>query len=476
MEHVYRPDRILGNALTELTPWHYHRWGAALGSLIPPGGKFLIGSDVRESSPRFRAGLIQGLCSAGASVVDLGTLPTTMVYYAMARTTANACAIVTGDDAPAEYNGLRWRIGNQPPCSGHFALFHIFEEEENRRNDVSGNHADLNGSECKGSERKGSVRTLDITFDYVAWYQETWFDTCATPLGVVVDPMHGSWAGKARRYLQAIFPHMLVSSIRDEPDPDFGGRIPSSTVPGQLEALSWEVDRRRADIGFAFDADGNRLTLIDGCGIPLQPEKTAWFLLDSFGDCMKGELMLHDAGCSEVILDRLRRSGVELLSVPRGCTSFWKMMRNTGACLGFETGGYYYFRGIRGSSDPLFIACWILDRVATLRESGMSFTSWRAGAPRFAITPELVLEISEIEAVMRHLAKRWKTKPLEVEGGMRLRNEDGWLYLRECRASNSLSVRIEAVDKKKLYALLRNTAGALDDAGLSGKEILKIAY
>lgn len=460
-ECIFRPDGIHGIAETELTPAMYRKWGAALGSLVKPGAKFLVGSDIRESSPRFLASLIEGLQSSGAAVVNLGVLPTSMVYYGLTRTGAAGCAIVTGDDAPARYNGLRWQVNSRPPCPEHFALFDVFDEET--RSSV------LLGP---GPE----PRELDITFDYVAWFQETWFDTPAMPLHVVVDPMYGSWAGKVRRYLQAVFPCMFFTSVRNDPDPTFQGGTPSGLIRKQLDFLSWEADHRRADIGFAFDADGGRLTLVDGYGIPLQPEKTACFLLESFGSCLKGELVLHDAGCSRLLLDRLHQAGAETQVVRRDQTPFWQIMGQSGAVFGIETGGHFYFRCFRGNEDPLFTACWVLDYLTTLMEKGQTFTKWRAQSPHFSITPEIRLPISELDAVAASISRRWNTEPETLDEGLCWTNDAGWLLAREQRDLDAIDLRVEGADKKQLYSLLCQTAAAIDEAGFSGKSVLRGFY
>ena len=90
----------------------------ALGQQVEPGAKFVVGGDVRTSTPEFLAALVEGLSKAGLDVVDLGILPTPMIYYAKRRLAAEGCAIVTASHNPADVNGLKWMIGDHPPTPG----------------------------------------------------------------------------------------------------------------------------------------------------------------------------------------------------------------------------------------------------------------------------------------------------------------------------------------------------------------------
>ena len=102
----------------ELTTDLYRQWGRTLGLQVEPNAKFVVGGDVRLSTSSFLAALIDGLCEAGVDVVDLGTLPTPMIYYAKRRLDAAGCAIVTASHNPANVNGLKWMIGDRPPTEG----------------------------------------------------------------------------------------------------------------------------------------------------------------------------------------------------------------------------------------------------------------------------------------------------------------------------------------------------------------------
>ena len=152
--------------------------------------------------------------------------------------------------------------------------------------------------------KSGTLRTLDISFDYVAWLQETWVRDEQPDIRIVVDPMHGCGGRRARRYLQAVFPLAPVSAIRDEPAADFGGIVPDCSRHENLEALATAVEHERADLGIALDGDGDRVAFVDDTGNALTAEEATAILLDSFGPALEGETFVYDLKFSDRVARR----------------------------------------------------------------------------------------------------------------------------------------------------------------------------
>ena len=295
---IYKPCDIRGDAATELTPALYQAWGRALGHRLPPMAKFVVGGDVRASTPRFLAALMEGLCQAGLDVVDLGQLPTPMIYYAKGRLHADGCAVVTASHNQAAVNGLKWLIGHEPPRPEEVAALQRSEAE----------------SVGDGAVRAVTTpRPLDISFDYVACLQETFVDCLTAQRHVVLDPMHGCWAERARRYLHAIFPQCVFSTIHDRVDAEFGGRTPDCSQPRELGELCDAVYRERAELGIAFDGDGDRIALVDNEGVALSAEEATWVLLDCLRDKLRGDRFVYDLKFSDHLAEAARQLGAEPL-------------------------------------------------------------------------------------------------------------------------------------------------------------------
>ena len=218
----------------ELSPALYEAWGRALGRQLPPAAKFVVGGDVRESTPPFLAALVDGLCQAGLDVVDLGLLPTPMIYYAKRRLHADGCAIVTASHNPATINGLKWMLGDRPPTPDDVAALERAVQSPNVLKQKG-------RAEGDGHDRtRTEPRTLDISFDYVACLQETFVESLTAQRHIVLDPMFGCWAGKARRYLHAIFPQCLFSTIHDAVD----AAVSAAARPTARAPANWTICAR----------------------------------------------------------------------------------------------------------------------------------------------------------------------------------------------------------------------------------------
>jgi len=446
---IYKPCDIRGVAGTELEPEFYRRWGRGLGLQVAPKAKFVIGGDVRRSTPEFLAALADGLCRAGVDVINLDVLTTPMIYYAKRRLQAAACAIVTASHNPAETNGLKWLIGERPPTADGVA-----ELERAARS-----------SNAKRSRRpRTEARYLDISFDYVAWLQERWVDWMGAQLRVVLDPMHGCCACRARRYLQAVFPHSLFVAIHDAPDPSFAGRSPDCSRSENLEELAEAVYRERADLGIAFDGDGDRIALVDNEGNLLTAEEATWVLLASFGRQLRRRSFVHDVKFSDCIPRRARKLGAEPVAERSGHTFLRTRMLETGALFGAEVSGHYFFEELGAGDDGLFAACRV---IAHLAQGKKSLAKLRRACPPVFVTPDLrvALPPGEHDRVLRRVRQSWSQRPQTFTDGVRIDFPKGWALVRSSVTEPAVTFRFEADRWPSLSRLVRRFCEALPGLG-----------
>jgi phosphomannomutase/phosphoglucomutase len=446
---IYKPCDIRGHYCTELGPDLYRRWGQVLGGQLPPGAKFVAGGDVRMSTPELLAGLVEGLCRAGLDVVDLGCLPTPMIYYARRRLAAAGCAVVTASHNPPDFNGLKWMVGDRPPT----------EEDVRLLERGAGN-----GSDRQKGRKRTHPRTLDVTFDYVAWLQELWAEARAASCHVVLDPMYGCWSGRARRYLHAVFPPMMISTIRDEPDPVFGGHSPDCSRHELLEDLADAIFRERADLGIAFDGDGDRVAFVDDQGGILTAEEATWVLLQSFGTSLAGKPFVYDLKFSDRISDAAEGLGAIPAPERSGHAFIRARMLETAAPFGAEVSGHYFFGELAGGDDGLVAACRM---IAFLARSGKPLSEWRRECPAIHVTPDLRLPIdpAQAESLIEEVRETWSQYPQSTIDGVRVNFPDGWALVRTSVTEPLVTCRFEAGNAKKLDRLVRRFCNALPTVG-----------
>ncbi|MEN6494766.1 MAG: hypothetical protein ABFD16_10775 [Thermoguttaceae bacterium] len=449
MLSIYKPCDIRGRANGDLTPELYRNWGRILGLQVAATEKFVVGGDMRSSTPNFLAALVEGLAATGVDVVDLGILPTPMVYHAKRRLAAAGCAIVTASHNPEEINGLKWIIGDRPPTEAEVALL---EDESDRPAAIP-------------SDRSPSQpRTLDVSFDYVAWLQETWVEWQQAECRVVLDPMHGCNVYRARRYLQAVFPHSLFSAIHDEPDPTFGGHRPDSSHAEFLDELANAVDHQRAQVGIAFDGDGDRVAFVDDEGVPLTAEETTWVLLHSFGPSLAGQPFVYDSKFS----DRIAEAAQELDAVPlaerSGHAFIRTRMLQAHALFGAEISGHYFYRELQGSDDGMYTACRLISHLA---QSGKTLSELRRSCPAIYMTPELRVPLGreEVAATLEQVRAAWPHYPQTLLDGVRVDFPDGWALVRSSVTESALTFRFESTDWNHLHKLVWRFCDAIPEVG-----------
>jgi len=447
---IYRSCDIRGDAAADLSPALYESWGYALGRQRAPMAKFVVGGDVRQSTPPFLAALIEGLCRAGLDVVDLGLLPTPMIGHAKRRLQAEGYAVVTASSDPASVNGLKWMLGDRPPTPDDVAA--------------------LQQSEGDGDIRQPTPpRELDISFDYVASLQETFVQSLAIQQRVVMDPMHGCWAEKVRRYLHAIFPQCLFSTIHDTVDGCFGGRTPDCSCPRALHELCEAVYRERAHLGLAFDGDGDRVALVDDEGVALSAEEATYVLLQIYGEELRGAPFVCDLRFSDRIAEAAKQRGAEPIVERAGHGFLHARMCETAAPFGADIGGHYFHRTLNGSDDGLYTACRV---IAYLARSEKTLAELRRGCPPVHVTPDLRVSVPlDAQAkVIQQVCEAWAEFPRQTTDGVRIDTPSGWALVRGSATEPVLTFRFEGLDSHALDDLIERFCDCLPQYGAELQE------
>ena len=444
---VYKPCDIRGNAATELSPSLYESWGRTLGQPLTPGTTFVVGGDVRRSTPPFLESLVEGLLQSGMNVTNLGSLPTPMIYYAKRQLQAFGCAIVTASHNPATINGLKWMLADRPPTPETVGVL----------------ECGVNSPADTGKPR-GVLRTVDISSSYLAWLQQTFREFSTVHLHVVLDAMQGCWAGRAKKYLEQVFPQCTFSAIRDVVDIDFGGCTPDCSRPHELRELHAAVPSRQAHLGLAFDGDGDRVALVDNEGVSLSAEEATWVLLHSFGPQIGGSRFVYDQKFSNCIPNTARRLGAEPLVERSGHAFIRTRMCATQSLFGAEISGHYFYQALDGGDDGLYTAC---RAIGYLAQTGRSLSELRKECPPVFISPDLRVSLSsEAQAeVLARIREQWADYPQQTIDGVRIDMPDGWALLRSSVTESALTFRFEGRDSDSLNRLVRRFCDAMPECG-----------
>ncbi|MFH1570432.1 MAG: hypothetical protein ABIL09_20745 [Gemmatimonadota bacterium] len=439
---LYKACDIRGRDDGELSAALYERWGRVLGCRVEAGAAFVAGGDVRESTPAYLEALCAGAAAAGARVVSVGIAPTPMVYFGRRHLQAPACAIVTASHSPPGINGLKWMVGPRPPDEAEVQSLRAGE----------------------GPTRWGGSRSeVDLSAAYGEWLRHAWAGRRCR-LQVVVDRGTGGWSGRAAAYLQAAFPGLEVTAIHDRADGRFPERNPDSARPEHLRDLSAAVRARGADLGIAFDGDGDRVAFADGTGTVLSAEEATQLLLRAVGRELKDRAFVYDLKFSDRVAEAARTLGAEPRAQRSGHAFIRRTMMDAGARFGAEISGHYFDADLDGGDDGLYTACRLL---AWLGESGERLEDLRRGLPAVHLTPDLRVkaEAAAQAAVLEQVRRAFADRPQSRMDGVRVDFEEGWALVRPSVTEAALTFRFEGRDRAGLAAVVERFCSALPEVG-----------
>jgi phosphomannomutase/phosphoglucomutase len=384
---------------------------------------------VRHSSPRLKEAIIRGLVATGCEVIDVGTVPTPLVYYSAVHLSTGGAVMITGSHNPPEYNGFKTVCGS--------GTIHGEAIQQVRRFIESG---DLEAG-------AGTRTTYDIVTPYVdevsAQFQYP------RRIKAVVDAGNGTAGPAMHRILQRL--NVEAVELFFEMDGDFPNHHPDPTVPENLEHLVAAVKKSGADLGIAFDGDADRIGAIDENGNVVYGDMLLYIYGREILTRKPGATFIGEVKCSQVMYDELNRLGGNAIMYKTGHSLIKAKMKLEHAELAGEMSGHMFFADrYHGFDDALYSACRLIEIVAN---SGKPLSAQLDGLPKMVATPELRIDCpDEVKFdVVAQVAARFKAthKVMDVDG-VRVIFPHGWGLLRASNTQPVLVERFEAENENLL--------------------------
>jgi phosphomannomutase/phosphoglucomutase len=448
---IFRQYDVRGVVGTELTPALARGLGRAFATAawerVGRAPVIVVGRDNRPSGAELSAGVRRGAAEAGATAIDVGTLPTPALYFGVSALNADAGIQVTGSHNPPEFNGFKMVLAGE--------AFHGDEIIELWESIVAERWRAGTGRETSD----GSV---------LQRYREGILSRhrLARPVRVVVDCGNGAGSLIAVSTLEGLGAE--VTPLFCESDGTFPNHHPDPTVPENLRDLQAEVRRSGAELGIAFDGDADRIGAVDETGEIVYGDQLLVILgRDAVRRFGPGTPVIFDVKCSEVLPAALAAAGARPVMWKTGHSLIKAKMRELDAPLAGEMSGHMFFGGdYLGFDDALFAAARLLEIV-----SGQPFGLARllADLPRTTATPEIRVEVPEtdkfslVERATAHFSSRY---PVNTIDGIRITFPNGWGLLRASNTQPILVLRFEAVDAPSLDAARREVVGWLAGQGV----------
>jgi len=429
---IFKAYDIRGIVGKTLTPAIVELVGQALGSeaLAQNQKRFVIGRDGRLSGPELSAALARGIARSGCDVVDIGMVPTPVVYFAIQHLGAGSGVAVTGSHNPPDYNGLKMVIGGVTLSGDLIQKLRV-------------RILDKNIATGQGTVSQADVRAAYI--DRVAGDVKL-----ARPMRVAVDCGNGVAGEMAPQLLKRL--GCQVTELFCQIDGTFPNHHPDPSKPENLEDLVAEIKKGGYDVGLAFDGDGDRLGVIAPDGHVIWADRQMILYARDVLSRHPGGEIIYDVKCSRTLDAEIRKAGGKPTMWKTGHSFIKAKLRESGALLAGEMSGHIFFKERwYGFDDGLYTAARLLE---LLSRDPRPTQEIFASLPNTVNTPELNLKFAEGEhfTVIQELVQRahFPDAKLTTIDGLRADFPDGFGLVRASNTTPVLVFRFEGDNKDAL--------------------------
>jgi phosphomannomutase/phosphoglucomutase len=431
-DHIFRAYDIRGHAQAELSDDLVARIGKAIGSIAKEMDEqtLIIGCDGRKSSPRIKSALVRALMESGRDIIDIGQVPTPMVYFATRHLACRSGIMVTGSHNPGDDNGLKIVL--------------------NQKTIAAGGIQQIRERVIKNEFSRGSGRL--IREDIVPAYMEEVLSdiAIAVPLKIVIDAGNGVTGATAPQLFEEL--GCEVVPMYCEVDGNFPHHPPDTSNENNLADLARAVQAEGADFGVAFDGDGDRLAVVTPSGKIVRSDVLLMIYAQDVVSRNPGADVVFDVKCSRNLTQLITRHGGRPVLWKTGHAFMKEKMFETGALLGGEFSGHIFF-GERwyGFDDGMYAAARLAEILST---HGNSLDDAIAEFPTTVNTPEILIPVAEenkfalIEKIVRNAD--FSSGKVNTMDGIRVDFNEGWGLLRASNTSPALTARFEADTEETL--------------------------
>jgi len=426
--YIFRAYDIRGVVETALKPEVVNLVGQALGTLYPNSKTVVVARDGRNSSKLLVDNLSQGLKASGCEVIDIGQVPTPVLYYATHKLGTGAGVMVTGSHNPPEYNGLKM----------------VMDGKTLHGDDIQAIYQCIVNNTITAAE--GSVREEELLDTYLARIVED--IKLAKPLRIGIDCGNGVAGPAALELFKQL--GCETFNLFCDVDGNFPNHHPNPSDPKNLEDLIQCVHDNKLDLGLAFDGDGDRVGVIDNTGQVLWADRQMMLYAQDVLSRKPGAKIIFDVKSSRNLATVIKEAGGEAIMWKTGHSFIKNKMAETGAELAGEMSGHIFFKERwYGFDDALYSAARLLEILA---KQELSSSELFATLPNSTSTPELNIHFEEDgaqHAFMKKFANAVDLPNAEITtiDGIRADYSNGWGLVRASNTTPSLVIRFEADDE-----------------------------
>jgi phosphomannomutase/phosphoglucomutase len=435
--HIFREYDIRGVVGRDLTDESVYDLARAVGTFFRRHGahRVSVGRDARESSPLFRDLLVRGFNQSGLDVLDVGMVPTPMLYYTLFTQGVDAGVMITGSHNPPDENGFKICLGKST----------IFGNQIAEIKEIAFAHDFAAGS--------GNVEERDILNEYSDMIAAN-VQLGPRRLKVVVDGGNGMGGMVGAPLYRAM--GCDVIELFCEPDSRFPNHHPDPTVIENMRFAIDAVAEHQADLAIAFDGDGDRIGVVDESGRVIWGDQLMIIFSRAILKAHPGAKFIAEVKCSQVLFDDIRSHGGEALMWKVGHSLIKAKMKEVGAQMAGEMSGHLFFADrYFGYDDAVYAGARLLEILSATDEP---LSHLLADVPPTVYTPEIRVDCPDEKkfAIVRALTEDFKQTHDVVDiDGARIKFAHGWALVRGSNTQPVIVMRFEADNQEHLEEMRR---------------------
>jgi phosphomannomutase/phosphoglucomutase len=444
-EHIFREYDIRGVVGEDLTEETVYTVARAIGTFYQANGatRVSIGRDARASSPPFRDLMIRGLTETGCDVIDVGMVPTPVLYYTLFTEDVDAGVMITGSHNPSDYNGFKICLNKSS----------IFGEQINQIKSIA-----LTGNFATG---QGIAIERDVVPGYSDFIASN-VKLGARKLKVVVDAGNGMGGFIGAPLYKAM--GCEVIELFCDPDSRFPNHHPDPTVLENMRFAIDAVHEQQADLAIAFDGDADRIGVVDEKGKVIWGDQLMVIFARAILEEQPGATFIAEVKCSQTLFDDIAKHGGNAIMWKVGHSLIKSAMKEKGAALAGEMSGHIFFaHRFFGFDDALYAGARLLE---ILSQTNAPLSSLLADLPPTINTPEIRFDCPDDKkfAVVAKLTEEFKKthKVIDIDGA-RVLFEYGWGLVRASNTQPVLVMRFEADSESHLKEIQDSVESTLKD-------------
>jgi len=444
--NIFREYDIRGIVDKDLAPDIVETLGQGMGTYFRMQGKraVAVGRDCRLSSPVYAQALMKGLRATGCNVVDLGTIPTPLLYFMIYYKNKEAGVMITGSHNPPEYNGFKMMSGKDT----------LYGETIREIYRLINNNKTI-------TDREGTQGFYNIIPEYMDYVGQD--IKLQKKLRVVVDAGNGTGGAVAVPIFKRL--GCDVVELYCDMDGNFPNHHPDPTLPEAMQDLVQKVGETKADLGIAYDGDADRIGVVDDQGHLIWGDQLLIFFARDILRSNPGAAIISEVKATKLLYDEIAKLGGKPIMWKTGHSLIKKKIKEEKALLAGEMSGHLFFADrFFGFDDAIYSSGRLLE---LLSRSDLKLSQMLAGLPKTFSTPEIRIYASDevkfkiVDEVRKELARKYPVIDID---GVRAVYPKGWGLVRASNTQAVLVLRFEAETEVDLEAIRREVKGAVENA------------